>query len=518
MPEGNISSNKRIAKNTMMLYMRMILILGVTLYTSRVVLSTLGVNDFGVYNVVGGFVSMLAYLNAVFVGSTQRFMSFALGKEDRDRISATFATAKLTHIFIAIVILAVAETFGLWFINNKLVIDADRMVAANWVYQCSIASLLITIISIPYNSCIVAHEHMQVYAYVSILEVVLKLVILCLLLILAGDKLIIYAILQVIISLIVRFCYTFYCRRHFEECKVKPAIDKTLLKEMTSYAGWTALGSLGFSFKDQFSNIILNGFFGTTINAARGIAMQVNSAITSFATNFFMAISPQITKQYAAGNLEQSQKLVYAGSRYSFYLLSLLTIPVIINVDYILRLWLGTVPEYTASFLIITLTSSLIYSLTNATTTALQATGNIKVFQIGVSFILLLELPAAYIILKLGYPPYYALLPAIATNSIALVFRFYLLKRMIPSYSLKKYYFETVLKCVGIFVLSFVPCFFLTRILPDNFGGFCMSIVTSIVFIAIVIYFLGINNTERGLLKSYVKRRMPFVGWNKTKS
>lgn len=494
-----------------MLYMRMILILVVTLYTSRVVLRTLGVSDFGVYTVVGGFVSMLAYLNAVFVGSTQRFMSFALGKGDKDNVSATFATAKLTHIIIALIILIVAESFGLWFVNNKLVIEAERMVAAYWVYQCSIASLLITIVSIPYNSCIVAHEHMQVYAYVSILEVVLKLVILYLLVILPGDKLIIYALLHVAISLIVRFCYTIYCRRHFEECRVKPAINKPLLKEMSYYAGWTALGSLGFSFKDQFSNIILNGFFGTTINAARGISMQVNSAITSFATNFFMAISPQITKQYAAGNIEQSQKLVYAGSRYSFYLLSVLTVPVIINIDYILKLWLGTVPEYTAAFLIITLTSSLIYSLTNATTTALQATGDIKVFQIGVSIILLLELPAAYFILRLGYPPYYALLPAIATNTLALAFRFYLLKKMIPSYSLKKYYIQTVLKCIALFAVFFIPSFFFKEILPDNFGGFCVSVLFTVVFIALVIYILGIDKNERQVVNSFIKSKLPFA-------
>lgn len=510
MPESNTSSNKRIAKNTLMLYMRMIFILVVTLYTSRIVLRTLGVSDFGVYTVVGGFVSMLAYLNAVFVGSTQRFLSFALGKGDKDIISATFATAKLTHIIIALIILIVAETFGLWFVNNKLVIEAGRMVAANWVYQCSIASLLITIVSIPYNSSIVAHEHMQVYAYVSILEVVLKLVILYLLVILPGDKLIIYALLHVAISLIVRICYTFYCRHYFEECKAKPAIDKSLLKEMSSYAGWTALGSLGFSFKDQFSNIILNGFFGTPINTARGIAMQVNSAITSFATNFFMAISPQITKQYAAGNLQQSQRLVYAGSRYSFYLLSILTVPVIINIDYILNLWLGIVPEYTAAFLIITLTSSLIYSLTNATTTAIQATGNIKVFQIGVSIILLLELPAAYIILKLGYPPYYALLPSIATNSLALIFRFYLLKKMIPSYSLNKYYIQTVLKCFALFAVFFIPSFFLKKILPDNFGGFSVSVFVTVLFIMLVIYILGIDKNERLILYNFIKSKIPF--------
>ena len=505
----NLSNNKRIAKNTLLLYLRMFLILAVTLYTSRVVLKTLGVSDFGVYTVVGGFVSMLAYLNAVFVGSTQRFMSYALGKGDKDKISATFATAKLTHFIIALVILLVAETFGLWFINNKLVIETGRMVAANWVYQCSIASLIITIISIPYNSCIVAHEHMQVYAYVSILEVVLKLVILYLLVVLPGDKLVIYALLHVVIAVIVRFCYTIYCRKKFIECRVKASIDKPLLKEMSSFAGWTALGSLGFSFKDQFSNIILNGFFGTTINAARGIALQVNSAISSFATNFFMAISPQITKQYAAGNIEQSQKLVYAGSRYSFYLLSFLTIPIIINIDYILRLWLGTVPEYTSAFLIITLVSSLIYSLTNATTTALQATGDIKAFQIGVSIILLLELPAAYIILKLGYPPHYALLPVIVTNAIALIFRFYLLRKMIPSYSLKEYYIHTVLKCCVLFVLCYIPNHTIKIFLPGTFVGFCISMFSTLIIVAVIIYLLGINKSERQKLNRYVVSKIP---------
>lgn len=506
----NISNNKRIAKNTLMLYLRMFLILGVTLYTSRVVLKTLGVSDFGVFSVVGGFVAMLAYLNAVFVGATQRFMSFALGKGDSENVKATFATAKLTHILIALVILIIAETFGLWFINNKLVIDAGRMIAANWVYQCSIFSLLITIISIPYNSCVVAHEHMQIYAYISILEVVLKLVILYLLVILPGDKLIIYALLHVAISLITRFCYTLYCRCHFEECRVKPSIDKSLLKEMSSFAGWTALGSLGFSFKDQFSNIILNGFFGTTINAARGISISVNSAVSSFATNFFMAISPQITKQYAAGNLEESQKLVYAGSRYSFYLLSLLTIPIIINIDYILKIWLDTVPDYTASFVIITLVSSLIYSLSNATTTALQATGDIKVFQIGVSIILLLELPATYIILRLGFPPHYSLLPVIFTNAVALVFRYQLLKKMIPSYSLKEYYLYTVLKCFVLFVVCFIPCFLIRMILPDGFGAFCISVVAALLIIATFIYYLGINRSERQMLNRYIKSKLPF--------
>lgn len=497
-------NNKRIAKNTLALYLRMFFILAVSLYTSRVVLKSLGVSDYGVYNVVGGFVSMLAYLNSVLVNSTQRFMSYALGKGERESISVTFATAKQTHLVMALAVLLLAETFGLWFVNHQLVIDSERIVAANWVYQCSIASLLITIVSIPYNSCIVAHEHMHVYAYVSILEVILKLLILYLLIVLPGDKLIIYALLHVTISLVVRFSYTIYCRQHFEECKVKPLIDKLLFKEMFSYAGWTALGSLGYSFKDQFSNIIMNGFFGTTVNAARGIAIQVNSAVVSFSTNFFMAISPQITKQYAAGNLEQSQKLVYSGARFSFFLVSIITIPVIVNIDYILNIWLDTVPEYTAPFLTITLISSLIYSLTNSTTTAIQATGNIKTFQIGVSVIMLLELPVAYFVLEAGYSPPYALIPVIFTNLVALVFRFFLLKYLVSSYSMKKYYFETVLKCFVIYVLCFVPSYYFNKLMPENSRGFIVSVLCAMLYNANVIFFLGINKSERDVLRQFV--------------
>lgn len=503
-----VSNNKRVAKNTVLLYLRMIFILGVSLYTSRVVLKTLGVSDFGIYNVVGGFVSMLAYLNASFVGANQRFMAFALGEGDKDTILSTFATAKKTHFFIAIIIFIVAETFGLWFVNNKLVIETSRMVAANWVYQCSVFTLIISIINIPYGACIVAHEHLHIYAYVSIVEVTLKLLILYLLLVLPGDKLIIYALLHVAVSLILRIIYAIYCRRHFEECKAKPSINKTLLKEMASYAGWTAVGSMGYTFKDQFSNIILNGFFGTAINAARGLAMTVSNAIVSFSNNFFMAFSPQITKQFAAGNTKQSQKLVYAGSKYSFFLLSILAIPVIVNIDYILKIWLDTVPEYTASFIVITLISSLIYSLTNSTTTALQATGNIRLFQIGISVIMMLELPVAYWVLKAGYAPTYAVLPVVFTNSIALVFRFYLLKKMIPSYSLKEYYINIVLKCFFLFTLCFVPNYYLGRFLNDSFVNLCVSVILAVITTCLVIYFLGFDKSERKMINNFVASKL----------
>ena len=502
----NSTNNKRIAKNTLMLYLRMILILIVTLYTSRVVLQTLGVSDFGVYNVVGGFVSMLAYLNSVFVGSTQRFLSFAIGKNDDDTIETTMATVKVIHLCLAAIVFVVAETFGIWFVNNQLVIDPTRLLAANCVFQFSLISLIITIRTIPYNSCVVAHEHMQIYARVGILEVFLKLAILYLLIVLPGAKLIIYGLLHVAISISVMMCYTLYCKKHFKESRARLNVDKKLFKEMFSYAGWTTIGSLGFSFKDQFSNMILNGFFGTTINAARGLAMVVNSAITSFASNFFMAISPQIIKQYASGNVEQSKQLVYSGAKYSFFLLSLITIPIYFNIEYLLDMWLDIVPEYTSVFIQITLISSLVYSLTSSVTTAIQATGRIKGFQIGV--VLMAELPIAYVILKMGHPAPYALLPSVITNIIALIFRFYLLKKYCPYYSNKDYYLSNILRCVLVFAMCLIPCWFISSIFGDTFILFCSKILASFFVIALIISLFGLTKLERNIVIKFIKSKL----------
>lgn len=503
-----LSDNRRIVKNTLMLYLRMFLVLGVTLFTSSVVLKTLGISDFGIYNVVGGFVSMLAYLNSVCVGASQRFISYALGKGNKQEITKTFATTKQIHFLLAIIIIVIAETFGLWFLNSKLVIEPSRLVAANWVYQCSLISLFITIKSIPYTASIVAHEHMQVYAYVSIIDVVLKLLILYILVVIPADKLIAYAILHVFITLVTLVIYFLYCRNRFEECKAKASLDKLLFKEMFSFVGWSALGSLGFSFKDQFSNIILNIFLGTTINAARGIAMQVNAAVSSFSDNFFTAVKPQIVKQYAAGNIEQSQKLVYAGAKYSFFLLSLISIPVIINIDFILKIWLDVVPNYTAEFLAITLLSSLIYSLTTSTSTAIQATGNIKIFQIGITIIMLLELPAAYLILKAGCEPPMALVPVLVTTLMALIFRFYVLKKLTPGYNFRSYYLHTVLLCFILFTLSFSMCYYIDKLFPENFGGLVISTILCLLITGSMIYFFGITKNERCLVNTFILKKI----------
>ena len=503
-----LSNNRRVAKNTLMLYFRMFITMAISLYTSRVVLQTLGVSDYGIYSVVGGFVSMVGFVQSMFVNATQRYMAYALGTGDNERVKTVFANAMVTETAIALFILLVAETFGLWFLNAKLNIDPDRMVAANYVYQAAVLSLVIKILSIPYDSCVIAHEHMQIYAYVSILEAVLRLVIVWVLVIIPFDKLISYSFLLVGVAITIRAIYVIYSRRHFEETRVKRAyklFDKPLFQEMFMYSVWSLLGALGFSFKDQFSNMIQNIFCGTAVNAARGLSNHVIAAVNSFSSNFMTALTPQITKQYAAHNDEQFKFFVYNGAKMSFYLLSIICIPVITNIDYILNLWLTTVPQYTAIFIIISLASSLIYSFSSSITSAVKATGDIKWFEIGVTIILFAELPVAYLLLKRGYEPYIAMLPVLITQPLCLLFRFYILKRKEPSFSYSKYFVGIILRSVVVFGLGLGISFALVKVLPSNFLCFIINVLLSIVIYAILIFYLGFNKTERIWLLSFIK-------------
>ena len=266
---------------------------------------------------------------------------------------------------------------------------------------------------------------------------------------------------------------------------------------MFSFAGWSIIGNLGFSFKNQLSNIILNLFFGPSVNAARGVAMHVSAHVKTFAHSFTMALNPQITKQYAIGNLEASRKLVYAGSRYTFYLLTLISIPVIINIDYILKLWLGVVPEYTAQFVLFTILTSLLYALSECVTKAIQATGRIKWFQIGISIILLSELPMAWILLELGYPPYAAMWPSLLTYSVAVFFRFWLINRYVEGYRFKEYFIHVVLRCLLVFALSYGLSHLMSMSLDSTFVGLIASTLLCLIVSTLVIMLLGMESNER---------------------
>lgn len=502
------SNNKRIAKNTLLLYFRMFIMTVVGLYTSRVVLQTLGVSDYGIYNVVGGIISMMTFLNSAMVAASQRFLSYELGRDDYNRLSRVFCTSINIHATICIIALILAETVGLWFVNVKLNIPEGRMTAANWVYQASIITFIINVMSVPYNSAIVAHEKMSAFAYISILDVTLKLLIVYLLLVFSFDKLIVYSILMVCVVTIIRLCYTIYCERHFAECKYSFILDKPLFREMFSFAGWSILGNLGFSFKDQLSNIILNLFFGTTVNAARGIGIQVVSHVKTFAHSFTMALNPQITKQYAAGNLEASRKLVYAGSRYSFYLLTLISLPILINIDYILRLWLGIVPEYTNQFVIYSILISLLYALSECVTKAIQATGRIKWFQIGISVILLSELPIAWVLMEFGYPPYAVMWPSLLTYTVAIFFRFWLVRRYVEGYHFSEYFMQVVLRSLLVFVFSYVCSYYASIHLSETLIGLVISTTACVVITSIVVMTIGMFKNERQMIVTNIYKRI----------
>lgn len=500
MPEESAANNKRIAKNTMFLYIRQIMVLIVGLYTVRIVLNVLGEADYGIYNVVGGIVTMMAFLNSGMIAASQRFMAFEIGKKDTEKLKKVFAISALVHVFIAIFIFIIAETVGLWFVNTQLNIASERMYAANWVYQCSVFTFIISIISIPYSSCIIAHEQMKVYAYVSIVEALTKLGVAFLLFVSPIDTLILYSILLLFIQILIRCLYTIYCKKHFEESTFRYIWDKDLFKDLFSFASWSIVGNLGFSFKDQGSNIILNIFFGPTINAARSIALQISHCINSFSNNFAIALTPQITKQYASGNYEESRNLVYLGSRYSFFLMSLISIPFLINIDYTLQLWLKDVPEYTSIFVELTLMASLMYAMTQPITNAIQATGNIKWFQISLAILLLLELPIAWIILKLGGKPYMAVLPTIFTNFLSIYLRIIILKKLVVGYSIRTFTFDVILRCFAIFILCWGISYYIRTLFEETLLGFVVTIFFALCVSFITIFIFGIKKQEKEIL------------------
>lgn len=495
-------SNKTIAKNTIFLYLRMILLLAINLFTSRVVLQALGFSDYGIYNVVGGVVTMLTFLNTGMAGASQRFISYELGKGNLNSLKNTFCTSVITHLAIALIVIVIMETIGICFLNYKLNIPDSRIFAANWVFQCSLVTFVLSVTSVPYNSCIIAHEKMSTFAYISIFEAMAKLVIVYALYLTSLDKLIVYSSLMAITQGIVRTIYILYCKRHFEECIFHYNLDKKLFKEMFSFAGWSCIGNMGFSTKDQLSNILLNLFFGTIVNAARGIAGQVNSVINSFASNFTMAMNPQIVKLYAAEDYVKSRDLAYAGSKYAFFLLTMIAVPFLINENYLLHLWLGQVPPYTDIFVLIIVMCSLIYSLTHTISTAIAATGKIKWLQILLATILLSEIPIAYIILKNGGKPYQALLPSLFTTSFTVIMRICLLKKLLPDYYSVGYYLKNiVLRCFLIFGIVAVPSWYIRSLFKESFLCFIMTSMISFIIILIVIYFLGLTANEKVVVK-----------------
>lgn len=497
------ANNKRIAKNTLLLYVRTLFIMLITLYTSRVILNTLGVSDYGIYNVVGGVVAMFGFINGSMSSATQRYITFALGKGDMKNLQKVFSTALQIHFLIAILILLLGETVGLWFLYEKMQIPTDRMDSAFWVLQCSILSTVVMIISVPYNADIIAHEKMSAFAYISILEALLKLAVVYALSLSPYDKLIFYAFLILAVQLLIRFCYNNYCHRHFFESKYKHIWDKSLFKEMTNFAGWSMFGNLASVLFGQGLNMLLNVFFGPVVNAARAVSVQVQNAIQQFVGNFQMALNPQITKTYAKGEMKEMHQLMFRSARFSFYLLFLLSLPVLFETNFILTIWLKTVPENTVIFLRIMICTSLIYTLANPMIIANQATGKVKKYQAVCGTILLMILPISYICLKLGCPAYSVFIVHFCMEAIAQLARMIMLR---PLIGIRVYdYFKNVYSRVFIVAaLSIIVPLLVYESLNDTILRFFIVCVVCVLSVSAVAYTIGLSNNERVFVKEKV--------------
>lgn len=498
-----MSNNKRIAKNTMLLYVRMLLMMAVSLYTSRVVLEVLGVTDFGIYNVVGGIVSMLGFLNSSMSNAVQRFLSFEMGKGTEGKVAHVFNIAMFAHIIIAIVVFVILEIAGVWYLNNHMVLPPERLAAANWVLQCTIVTTLFSIMQVPYNGIIIAKEDMGIYAYVSILEAVLKLLVVYLLLVGSFDRLKLYAIFMMAVTLVVLMINRIYCIKKYNEANFKFVQDKALLKDMTSFASWNIFGEIAWVMTGQGVNIILNLFFGPAVNAARGLAEQVNAAVMRFINNFQVALNPQIIKSFSAGEVDDMKRLLYMGTRISYFVLFLLALPIILEMDFILGLWLHDVPEHTTLFCQLILVCSLTACVSNLLAQVARAYGKIRKYQMVVSFFLLLNFPLSYIILSLGASAEMTVIVNIAIQATILFVRLLLIKPMI-ALSIRQFVRNTVLPIIGVtFMSAVLPLVWKYYSNPTSVNSL-ITMFFALLSTSISIICVGLQKPERTKIKEVV--------------
>lgn len=470
--------------------------MGVSLYTSRVVLQTLGVEDYGVFSVVGGIITMFTFINGGMVSSTQRYLTFEIGKGNLTQLKKVFSTAIQIHAIISFIIIVLGETVGLWFLYEKLVIPIDRMESAMWVYQCSIIACIVNIMFVPFNADIIAHEKMSAFAYISILEVTLKLIIVYVLHISPIDKLITYAILLLVVQLIISSIYACYCRKHFDESHYCHKIDKPLLKEMFAFAGWSFWGNLAAMLYTQGLNMMLNIFFGPIVNAARGIAVQVQAAAQQFVRNFQVALNPQITKNYAAGQLSQMHVLMFRSARFSFFLMFFLTLPVLLETEYLLTIWLKTVPSGTVVFTRWMIAISLIYTIANPCGVANQATGKVKLYQAVVGGILLLIIPISYVVLKAGAPAYSVFIVHFCVEIIAQFARMLMLRNLIDL-QMKDYIRHIYLPIICVISCSCLLPIYIHIQLPIGLFRFLMVSFTCVATVGVSVIYIGLTKAER---------------------
>lgn len=491
-------NNTLIAKNTLLLYFRMLITMGVSIYTSRITLNALGVVDYGIYNVIGGVIATFGFLNTTLSTSTTRFITFELGKHNFQNLRTIFSNISAAHWLLAITVFILGESIGVWFLNTYIVLPENRLFAANIVFQCALGSFIMEILSVPYNGLIIAHEKMNAFAYISILEVILKLICVWSLLFFNTDKLILYACFWLAISILIRSIYNIYCFRRFEESRTRPSINKKQFKQILSFSGYNLCEVFANMLADQGVNILLNIHFGPVVNAARGIAMQVNGALNGFTHNFTIALNPQIIKEYAQGGYTRMLTLIGQGGKFSFYLLLLLATPIFFMSDYILLIWLKTPPEYSSEFLKLLILTNLCIMPTGTFYTAISATGDIKQYQICFGIFRLTVFPVCWFILNFIYSsPIVIYEIFVCYEIIGTIVKLLLLRRRLTFFNIMNYCKNIIVPCIICFTCIFIINFYVVQWFSHSIIGLLEFAFLCELINITIIYSFGITHSER---------------------
>ena len=502
------SSNTRIAKNSLFLSIRMVFVMCISLYTSRVILQVLGVEDYGVYNVVCGFVSMFTFLNTSMSNGIQRFFNYELGRSGIKGANKVYVTSLFIQMLLGIVIVVLCESFGLWYLHNKMVIPEGRMLAAEWIFHLSMAGFLLVIMQVPYSAAVMAHEKMDYYAVVSVLDSVLKLVLVVLLPFMGYDKLIIYGIFSLLLHLFNFLMYFIYCKKKFEEITLSTSeehrINKTLFGSMLGFSGWNIFGSFSNMMRDQGVNLIINLFYGPVVNAARGIAMQVNSAITNLVSSILTPVRPQVIQSFARNELERSMKLTFSISKFSLFFLMLLTLPISIEIDYILHMWLGdAVPNHSQMFCIIILATTAVLIPMGALATLVHASGKMVKYQLIGSTVKIVSVPIAYIMMKTGYAPEWALISVLFFDVIGFIVGMFIIKDLMP-FSIKHYIRFVFFPLLPVFFISFFVGISLHFFIPNDIIRL-ISVLTIVTIVSLSLFYLiAVTKDEKSLLNGMI--------------
>ena len=501
------SNNKRIVKNTLLLYFRTLFILFIKLYSSRLILEYLGVTDYGIYSLVASFIAMFSIFNSSLTSTIQRFLTFSLGLNDMQKVRNIFSASINILATICLIVIVFGETIGLFYLNTKLQIPLERLVAANWVYQFSLFTFVLGVITVPYNAILTAYENFKIFAYFDILNTVLGLAVIFLIPIIPMDRLVFYGLGLALVAVIIRFIYSCYCVKHYPTAHYYLVKDKYIYKELFSFSAWSFLGNTGTIISEGGLNVVMNIFFGVTINSAKGIGTQVSNAVGGFIRSFITAMNPQITKNYAEKNMERMQMLVFNSAKFSFLLLGVLVIPVIIDTPFLLNLWLVKTPDYTILFTRLILIQATIHVLFNSTNISVNASGKIKEYQIGNMAIQFASIIFVYIAFKLGLNAYSGLVIQCVFTTFLLFFDLYIQEKVV-GFSINAFIKKVILPCALVFSLSIGLSYFAKFLIMSSLNILWLSLITSLMICFIVTYFIGLTRNQKKIIISTILKKI----------